>query len=245
MKDNDLAVKLSGVSKIYRLHQEKPTLIENIFKKSKREKFLALDDIDLEIKKGERVGIVGPNGSGKTTLLKIIAGITTLNKGKVETWGKLVSLIHMSAGFHPELTGQENIKLNALLVGMERWEIRERYQEIVDFAEIGKFIDAPFYTYSSGMKLRLGFSIAVATNPDILVLDEEIMFGDENFHQKSVKRIDEIARKGKTILVASHWMDYLRENCRRIIWIDGGKIRMDGGMNVLKKYQSQLTKVSH
>lgn len=234
---NDLAIKLTNLTKTYQLHHEKPTLVENIFGRNKKELFTALNGINLEIKKGEKVGIIGPNGSGKTTLLKLISGIATPTKGFVKTWGKVVSLIDLSAGFHPELTGQENIFLNALLVGMGREEVRSKFEEIVSFADIGGFIDAPLYTYSSGMQLRLGFSIAVAADPDILILDEGVAVGDEDFHKKSLRKINEIVGQGKTILVATHWMEYLRENCRRIIWLDRGIVKIDGGLDVLKKYK--------
>src|SRR3989304_6408892 len=169
---NDIAVKLTAVSKKYIVHHEKPTLVENILSRGKNEEFWALKDINLTIQKGEKVGIIGPNGSGKTTLLEIIAGITSSTKGKVATYGKLVSLIELEAGFHPELTGEENIFLNGLLVGMPKEEVRTKFKDIVSFADIGRFIDAPFYTYSEGMKLRLGFSILAHTSPDIVLLDE-------------------------------------------------------------------------
>ena len=143
MKQNNLAVKLVNISKIYQLHHEKPTLVENIFRKNSREKFVALNNVNLEIKKGEKVGIIGPNGSGKTTLLKIISGIATPNQGKVQTWGKLVSLIDLSAGFHPELTGIENVYQNAMLLGMNRMETKNKLREIADFADIGGFLMHP------------------------------------------------------------------------------------------------------
>ncbi|HBP51358.1 MAG: ABC transporter, ATP-binding protein [Candidatus Shapirobacteria bacterium GW2011_GWE1_38_10] len=237
-KTKNIAIKMENVVKNYRLFHEKATLIENILGKSKKEKFAALKGISLEIRKGEKVGIIGSNGSGKTTLLKIIAGITTLNSGKLLTEGKIVSLIDLSAGFHPELTGEENIYINALLAGMDRSEMKSKIKEIIKYADIGKFIDAPLYTYSSGMKLRLGFAIAVAANPDIIILDEEVSAGDEDFQRKSMKKIDEFVREGKTLLVVSHWMDFLKKHCERIIWLDKGKMVADGGMRILNRYQS-------
>lgn len=226
MKQNNLAVKLVNVSKIYQLHHEKPTLVENIFRKNSKEKFVALNNISLEIKKGEKVGIIGPNGSGKTTLLKIISGIATPNKGKVQTWGKLVSLIDLSAGFHPELTGIENVYQNAMLLGMSRKETRDKLREIADFADIGGFFDAPMYTYSDGMKLRLGFSVAIAADPDVLILDEGVAVGDEDFQKKSSDKIEEFFKQGKTIIVVSHWLEYVRRNCQRVVWMEGGGIKM-------------------
>ena len=200
------AVELINVAKKYTIHHEKPTLAENIFSRKKKEEFWALKDINLIIKKGERIGIIGPNGSGKTTLLKIIAGITFPSVGTMTVNGKIISLIGLEAGFHPELTGEENIYLNGLLVGMSKKEIRSKMMKITKFANIGSFIDAPFYTYSLGMRLRLGFSIAVHTNLNIIVLDETVVVGDKKFREKSVKKINELFRAGKTVIFVSHNM---------------------------------------
>ncbi|PIU73454.1 sugar ABC transporter ATP-binding protein [Candidatus Shapirobacteria bacterium CG06_land_8_20_14_3_00_40_12] len=242
MKQNNLAVKLVNISKIYQLHHEKPTLVENIFRKNSREKFVAIDNINLEIEKGEKVGIIGPNGSGKTTLLKLISGIATPNQGKVQTWGKLVSLIDLSAGFHPELTGIENVYQNAMLLGMNRKETGNKLKEIADFADIGGFFDAPMYTYSDGMKLRLGFSVAIAAEPDVLILDEGVAVGDENFQKKSSDKIEEFFRQKKTIIVVSHWLEYIKRNCKRIIWMSEGKILEEGGLSLTKKYEDEFSK---
>jgi ABC-type polysaccharide/polyol phosphate transport system ATPase subunit len=238
MKQNNLAVKLVNISKIYQLHHEKPTLIENIFRKNSREKFVALNNVNLEIEKGDKVGIIGPNGSGKTTLLKIISGIATPNQGKVQTWGKLVSLIDLSAGFHPELTGIENVYQNAMLLGMNRMETKNKLREIADFADIGGFFDAPMYTYSDGMKLRLGFSVAIAAEPDVLILDEGVAVGDENFQKKSSDKIEEFFKQRKTVIVVSHWLAYVGKNCQRVIWMEDSKIKMIGGADrVIRMYQ--------
>lgn len=234
---NDLAIKLTNLTKTYQLHHEKPTLVENIFRGRRRELFTAINGISLEIKKGEKIGIIGPNGSGKTTLLKLISGIATPSNGSVKTWGKVVSLIDLSAGFHPELTGQENVYLNALLVGMGRREVRSKFEEIIDFADIGNFIDAPLYTYSSGMRLRLSFSIAVSADPDILILDEGTSVGDENFQKKSSIKINDFYKKKKTILSVSHWLVDLKKYCNRIVRLDGGLIIDDGKPEkVINKY---------
>lgn len=240
---NNLAIKLTNLSKIYQVHHEKPTLVENIFKKNKKEFFTALKEINLEIKKGEKLGIIGSNGSGKTTLLKLIAGITTQTDGKIETLGKLVSLIDLSAGFHPELTGRENIFLNAMIVGLSKNEVKKKYNEIIDFADIGNFINAPLYTYSKGMELKLGFSIAIATDPDILILDEGIGFGDQNFQIKSSNKIEEFFKKKKTILLVSHWMGYLKDHCTRVIRLEKGNLIDNGHPNkVIDKYLSETKK---
>lgn len=235
------AVKLTKVSKKYVLHHEKPTLVENIFARKEKEEFFALKDINLTIKNGERVGIVGPNGSGKTTLLEIIAGITTPTIGEVHTNGKVVSLIELEAGFHPDLTGEENIYLNGLLVGMSKAEIRSKLKKIIAFADIGQFIDAPMYTYSEGMKLRLGFSIVVNTDPDILVLDETLAIGDQNFRKKSLKKIQRFLEAGKTILIVSHNMEFLRFNCDKAIWLSKGEVKEEGSAKkVTRLYERNL-----
>lgn len=230
------SILLKNISKIYKIHYEKPTLVENIIGKNKEKYFNALKKINLEIFEGENVGIIGSNGSGKTTLLKIITGITSPNSGTVKTYGKIVSLIDIGAGFHEELTGRENIFLNGLIIGMDKDEITKKIDDIISFADIGEFIDASLYTYSTGMKLRLGFSIAIHSNPDILILDEGITAGDENFKKKSSEKIKEFFETDKTVLIATHWFEYLRTNCNRVIWIDNGNILGDGGLEVLDDY---------
>ncbi len=161
-----IAIKLSRVTKQYFIHHEKPTLMEKLFTRT-NEKFTALKNINLSIYEGERVGFYGPNGCGKSTLLKIITGITTPTLGKVETKGKIVSLIDLEAGFHPDLTGIQNIYMNGMLLGMSKDEITEQLKDIVNFADIHQFIDVPLFTYSQGMKIRLGFSVALHVKPKI------------------------------------------------------------------------------
>lgn len=234
--NNNIAVELKGVSKKYILHHEKPTLIESLVSRKRNEEFWALNKVSLTINKGERVGIIGANGSGKTTLLEIIAGITTPTKGRVISNGKLVSLIELESGFHPELTGEENIFLNGLLVGLSKEEIREKIGDIVAFADLGSFIDAPFYTYSEGMKLRLGFSIVVHTNAELVLLDENFTVGDKEFSEKTYKKIQEFIKLGRTLLIVSHWLDFLERNCNKIIWLDKGRVKKIGNINLLKEY---------
>lgn len=223
----EIAIQLRQVTKRYILHHEKPTFAEQVLYRKNKEIFTALDAIDLTIYKGQKVGIVGPNGSGKTTLLKLISGITTPTHGQILTQGKVVSLIDLEAGFHPDLTGEENIFLNGLVIGMGKEEIKSRFSEIVAFADIGGFIDAPLYTYSEGMKLRLGFSIAVHANPDILILDEGITAGDSSFQKKSGQKIEEFFAQKKTILVVTHWLDFIRQHCNRIITMEQATIISD------------------
>ncbi len=241
MKKN-IAIKITNVEKDYSVKTEKPTFVEILLNRKDTTKYTALKDINLEIKKGEKLGIIGANGAGKTTLLKIIVGIATPKKGQVEVIGKVVSLINLMAGFHPEMSGLENIKLNGLLIGMSAKEIEEKNKRIIRFADIGKYIYAPLHTYSSGMKLRLGFSIAIHSNPDILVLDESISAGDEEFRNKVNKRIQDLFKKNKTIIVVSHWLNFLKENCNRIIWMEKGKIKKDGSIKLLDDYLKFYTK---
>lgn len=223
----NIAIKLSNVSKKYFVHHEKPTLMERILH-GKNEKFWALRNISLNIKKGEIVGLIGSNGSGKTTLLKIITGIATHSKGTVNVNGKIVSLIDLQAGFHPDLTGLQNIYLNGSILGMSKKEIDSKIDDIISFADIGKFIDAQIFTYSAGMILRLGFSVAIHTNPDILILDENISVGDQEFKTKSFKKIRELFKKHKTVVIASHDLELLKSYCSRLYWIQKGKVFKHG-----------------
>lgn len=217
---DEVVIDLHNVGKKYIVHHEKPTLAEDvgrIIRFQKREEYWALRGLNLQIRKGEKVGIYGPNGAGKTTLLKIIAGISAPTEGRVKTKGRIISLIDLEAGFQPDLTGQENIFLNGLVIGMSREEIDAKFAKILEFAEIGDFITAPLYTYSSGMKLRLGFSIAIHAEPDILLLDEAMSMGDEEFQKKSRLKINDFFESGVAIIIVSHWMDYLKTNCEKLI----------------------------
>jgi len=234
MKKNT-AIKLTGVSKTYELHHERPTLVEK-FVNGRNETFWALKNINVSIYKGERVGIIGPNGSGKTSLLKIIVGITSPSRGVVTTHGKIVSLIDLMAGFHPDLAGYDNIFLNGMLLGMDKQEITKKLDKIIAFADIKQFIDSPLFTYSSGMALRLGFAIAVHANPDILLLDENMSTGDKAFQKKSQAKLRTFFKKGKTILIASHNMNFINQNCHRILLMTKGKLAGDGNRRMFHKY---------
>ncbi|GIK84398.1 MAG: hypothetical protein BroJett025_10200 [Patescibacteria group bacterium] len=235
-KLQEIAVKLTKVSKVYTVKTEKPTLVETVLNKKGITKYTALNSFDLTVLKGEKLGIIGSNGAGKTTLLKIIVGITQPQSGTVTVNGKIVSLINLMAGFHPEMSGFDNIKLNGLLIGMSGAEIEEKKNKIVKFADIGEFIYAPLHTYSTGMKLRLGFSIAVHSDPDILILDEGVSAGDEKFRAKANNKIQKLFKQNKTIIVVSHWLNFLKENCNRIIWMEKGKIKKDGSTKLLDEY---------
>lgn len=224
---SDIAISLTNVTKEYIVHHEKPTLVEKLVKAGD-EKFYTLKNINLQIWKGERVGIIGPNGSGKTTLLKIITGITTPTEGSASTRGKVVSLIDLEAGFHPDLTGEQNIYLNGMLLGMKKREIRQKLHRIIQFADIGNFIDAPLFTYSDGMKLRLSFAVSAYADPDILILDESFGAGDQDFLKKSQKRMRKFYLQKKTVLLVSHWLELVHTNCDRVIILDQGEIVRDG-----------------
>lgn len=235
MSINNIAIKLNNVNKRYTIHHEKPTLVEHLIK-GRNEEFWALKDINLEIKKGEKVGIIGPNGSGKTTLLKIIAGITTPTSGSVKTNGKIVSLIDLEAGFHPELTGIDNIYLNGMLLGMGKQKISDKLSAIISFADVGQFIDVPFYTYSSGMALRLGFAIAVYAEPDVLILDENLSVGDKEFSTRAEKKVNQFFRENRTIILASHRLDVIKKNCNTTILFKNGEIVRKGKFSFVEKF---------
>lgn len=239
---SNLAVELRAVTKRYQVRHEKPTFFDTMPLLKKTRDFKALDALDLKIQVGEKVGIIGRNGSGKTTLLKIISGITQPSSGQVKTHGKIVSLIDLEAGFHPDLTGEENIFLNGLIIGMTKAEIAAQLPAIIEFADIGEFISAPFYTYSQGMKLRLAFAIGVHADPDILILDEGISTGDAAFQKKSDAKIRQFFKAKKTIIVVTHWLQYLRKHCQRIIWMEDGHVIKDGSTRILSGYEQHLMK---
>jgi len=231
---NNTAISLTNISKKYILHHEKPTLVETFFKK--KEEFWALKNISFKVKKGEKIGIIGPNGSGKSTLLKIVCKITTPTSGKIETRGRMASLIGLTAGFHPDLTGEENIYINGLLLGMSRKEIKDKFKAIIDFSGLHHFIDAPFYTYSGGMMLRLGFSIAIHADPDVLVVDEVLSAGDRAFQEKCQKKVKETFRR-KTILFVSHNLKLIKTLCPQTLWLNKGRVKLFGKTTeVIKAY---------
>ena len=239
-KKNNIVIKLSKVSKKYIVHHEKPTLVEKIAN-GRDEEFWALKDINLEVRKGEKLGIIGPNGSGKTTLLKIISGIAYPTEGKIQTYGKIISLIDLEAGFHPDLTGIQNVYLNGMIIGMDRDEVAKKLSDIIEFAGIGRFIDASLFTYSSGMQLRLGFSVAVHADPDILVMDENLAVGDIDFQEKSYQKIQELSKRGKTIILVSHNLKLINSFCKKTIWLNYGKVQLfDKNKKVINSYIKSL-----
>lgn len=192
-----------------------------------------LQDINLKISQGERVGLVGHNGAGKTTLLRILSGIYQPTRGFAKISGECVSLINISLGIDPEATGRENIMLRGVMMGMQPNDIKQLSDEIVDFTGLGEFIDLPFRTYSTGMQLRLAFAVSTAVRPQILIMDEWLSTGDEEFTERADRRLSEVVSAAEVLIVASHSHELLINNCNRLIWLEHGKIRMDGSAEVV------------
>lgn len=192
------------------------------------ERFHALDDVSLSVEQGETVALLGFNGSGKSTLLKHISGVMRPDTGSVRTRGRVAGLIEVGAGFHPDLSGRDNVYLNGAILGMTRAEIGERFDSIVEFSEIGQFIDTEVKFYSSGMYLRLAFSVAVHTDPEVFLIDEILAVGDEPFQKKCLAKIAELSARGKTLVVVSHDLDLVSKICARGILLEHGKVMMDG-----------------
>lgn len=235
------AIELSGVSKKYILTKERPILAKSLFLPQRKEEVWALKDINLEIKKGETVGIIGENGSGKSTLLKIIAGITYPTQGSIRVNGRIGSLIELGAGFLPDLTGKENVYLNGALLGFTKTELDEKYNEIIDFADIGEYINQPVRTYSSGMVVRLGFAVAIHLNPDILLIDEVLAVGDLGYQRKSLDRIYQLRAQGKVIVFVSHNLNQVEYLCNRVVWLEKGRVRIfDESKRVINLYLNAI-----
>ncbi len=203
----------------------------------------ALRDVGFTVQPGEVVGLIGRNGAGKTTLLKLLSRVTEPSEGWAEIRGSVGSLLEVGTGFHPELTGRENIYLNGAILGMSRMEIRRKFDEIVAFAEVGEFLDTPLKHYSSGMQTRLAFSVAAHFDPEILFIDEVLAVGDLAFQKKCLGKMDDVARAGRTILFVSHQMNQIRRLCTRAIWIDSGRIRKDGPAgDVVSSYEAAVAR---
>lgn len=243
----ELAIKLEDISVEYDIPSEhinsiKEYSIRLIQGKIKRKKFYALTKVNLEIFAGEMFGILGRNGAGKSTLMKVISRVLIPSEGRVWIAGVVHPLLQLGAGFHPELTGRENIFLNGTILGHSKKEIMEKYQEIVDFSEIGEFIESPLRTYSSGMQARLGFAVATAWIPDILVLDEVLAVGDAAFQQKCHTRMREFREQGSTIIIVSHSPSTIASLCQRAIWLEHGSIIQSGNATeVSKNYSTEMT----
>jgi lipopolysaccharide transport system ATP-binding protein len=243
---NEVVILLEDVGVFYRVPDERIATLKEyaihwLQRKVTYRKFWALKDVNLHIHRGEAFGVIGPNGAGKSTLLKLIARVFRPSSGRVLVKGQVAPLLEFGAGFHPELTGRENVFLNGALLGFTHKEMEEKFDRIVDFAELWDFIDAPIRTYSSGMRSRLGFAAATDMQPEILIVDEVLSVGDEAFQRKSAIRMQSFRDHGASILLVSHDMDTIEEMCHRAAWLDHGQIKAVGDTKeVIQAYlQSQ------
>lgn len=236
----ETVIKVEDVCKNFNVYYDKANTIKEkllFFKRNKKEKREVLKHINLDIKKGEVVALIGTNGSGKSTLLKLMTKIIYPNSGKITVKGKLTSLLELGAGFHPDFSGRENIYFNASIFGLTKKEIESRVDEIIEFSELRDFIDNPIRTYSSGMYMRLAFSVAINVNADILLIDEILSVGDQHFQEKCFNKMRELKAQGKTMVFVTHSMDSVKQLCTRAVWLYDGKVRMDGSTDeVVKEY---------
>lgn len=230
-KNEEIVIKVSDVSKNFNVYYDKAnTLKERVifFRRNKMEVRKVLKHINLEIKKGETVALIGVNGSGKSTLLKLLTKIIYPNGGTIHINGKLTSLLELGAGFHPDFSGRENIYFNASIFGLNKAEIDKRMDDIIAFSELGDYIDNPIRTYSSGMYMRLAFAVAINVDADILLIDEVLAVGDQHFQEKCLNKMKELKSEGKTMVFVSHSMDSVKFLCDRAVWLYQGEIRKDG-----------------
>ncbi len=223
------SIRVSNLSKVYHLYDRNIDRLKEVFsRKTYSKEHYALHNIDLEIKPGETIGIVGINGSGKSTLLKLITGIVSPTEGEVSAYGKIAAMLELGAGFNPEYTGIENIYLNGTMMGYSEKEMEKRVPAIVEFADIGDFINQPVKTYSSGMFARLAFAVSINVDPDILIVDETLSVGDAKFQVKCIDKMKQLKESGVTILFVTHAIEQIKRFCSRAIWIKEGRIRADG-----------------
>ena len=246
---DDVVIRLVGVGKTFRVLHQTPflmhTMLRNIFGRRHREQLVALEKVSFEIRRGESVVFVGRNGAGKSTLLGLIAGTAAPSAGTVSVHGRIGALLELGAGFHPDLTGRENIFLNASLNGLSNDEIDERYDRIVAFSELADFMDVAISRYSSGMFLRLAFSVAIHLDPEIMIVDEALAVGDQQFKKKCKQRVRELLDEGRSLLFVSHQVEDALQLCRRAIWLDQGRVMQDGpAADVLAAYEAALEKGS-
>ena len=243
--DSRNAIEVRNMYKQFKVQYDKAnTLKDKILfwnRENHKEIHKVLNNINLNIKKGESVALIGTNGSGKSTLLKLMTKIIFPTSGTIETNGKLTSLLELGAGFHPDFTGRENIYFNASIFGLTRKEIDDRINEIIEFSELGEFIDNPIRTYSSGMYMRLAFSVAINVDAEILLIDEILAVGDQHFQEKCFAKLKELRDSGKTIVIVSHSLDTVKKLCRRAVWIYKGEIRLNGDPTyVINQYLNQV-----
>lgn len=233
MNRNEVMIEINDMTIEYKLANEridsmKEFLIAFLTKKISFERFQALKNISFDVNKGDVVGIIGHNGAGKSTMLKAISGILKPASGTVNCRGRVVPMLELGSGFDLQLTGRENVFLNGAILGYSEEFLNEKYDEIVEFSELGKFIESPIRNYSSGMMMRLAFSIATVVNPEILIVDEILAVGDSDFQAKSKNRMKELMSGGTTVLFVSHSLDQIRELCNRVVWIEHGEMQMIG-----------------
>lgn len=248
----DFAIALENVSKNYRLWGRrsqfatlKSALLKRDLKPAPDASVAALKDVSFRVHRGEAFGVIGRNGSGKSTLLKLVSGILKPTTGRVTVVGRIAALIELGAGFHPEITGRENIFINGIMLGLSRREIEQRFDRIVEFSGIADFLDQPVKTYSSGMYVRLGFAVAVHVDPDILLIDEVLSVGDEEFSQRCVAKIQEMKYRGVTLLFVTHQLDQVRTLCDRAVWLDHGQVEAMGDpMRVVDAYLQEVSGVA-
>jgi len=246
MRSPARAIEFDDVIQRFRIIRERSDTLREVFAKLTRRQtsyhdFLALKHVSFAVDPGEMVGIIGRNGSGKSTILKIIAGVYAPTSGHVKVNGSIAPLIELGAGFHHELTGRENILLNGLLLGLSKKEVLEREPRMIEFAELGEFIDAPVKQYSSGMYMRLAFSVAIEVDPDILLIDEILAVGDTKFQQKCMERIRQFRAAGKTMVFVSHDLNTIRELCDRVLLIHQGELLEDGpASSAIARYEEVI-----
>jgi len=238
----NVSVRAVELTKQYDLYNRPvDRLIELITRWPRHTVFPALQEVSFEVERGETVGIIGQNGAGKSTLLKLLCGVTRPTSGSLETHGSIASILELGTGFHPEFTGRDNAALNATILGLSPAQVKKRLPAILDFSELGTFIDRPVKTYSSGMYMRLAFSVAVNVDPDILVIDEALAVGDGHFQKKCIDRIREFQKAGRTILFCSHAMYLVTQICRRTLWLNQGRVmRWGPSLDVVHEYDNFL-----
>ncbi len=244
---SDIVLDVRGLSKKYRMTSSlsKKTMKKNSIKRSDSKDFWALKNVSFTVRAGERVGVMGHNGAGKSTLLKILSRVVNPTEGEAFIHGRSTSLLEVGTGFNPDLTGRQNVYLNASLHGLTRQEIDDRMDAILEFSEIGRFIEEPVGTYSTGMRARLGFSVAAHLEPDILMLDEVLSVGDASFQKKCLTRMEDLTGHGRTILFVSHSTGTVRKFCDRCIWLSHGEIVMDGPVHdVCEAYEAKMSDIS-
>lgn len=242
--NNENAIEVRNMSKRFKVDYDKAHTLKDkllFWRTSHVEIHEVLKNINMDIKKGETVALIGTNGSGKSTLLKLMTKIIFPNEGTIETNGKLTSLLELGAGFHQDFTGKENIYFNASIFGLTRKEIDARIQDIIDFSELGEFIDHPVRTYSSGMYMRLAFSVAINVDAEILLIDEILAVGDQHFQEKCYRKLKELKDSDKTIVIVTHSLDVVKDLCDRAVWIYKGELKLDGDpIYVIDEYLKQV-----